>query len=121
MDNKKIYLSAIVLFIAVIACIFVAFKGCRHTTTDTIAVNSDNSPFVNISSDIVYGRHIENEDYKIFAYDKNTKIVYYMFSNYHTNINTKGGHTFTYFSHYINQNGKLCKYDENTNTVVELN
>ena len=53
---------------------------------------------------------IENVDYNFFVYGKNTKIVYYMFSNYNSKINTNGVHTFTYFSQYINQQGNMCMY-----------
>ena len=129
-NKKSSYLYLIVLFILVIICLFFCFKSCNHTTTDNVAVNSQNSPFVSISSDIVYGKSIEeknndediyeDEEFTIFAYDKNTKIVYYLFSNYNRSITTEGGHTYTYFAEYINENGKHCKYDEKTKTVIEI-
>lgn len=131
MDNKKSsYIYFILLFILVIIYLFFCFKSYNHTTTDNVAVNSQNSPFVSISSDIVYGKSIEeknndediyeDEEFTIFAYDKNTKIVYYLFSNYNRSITTEGGHTYTYFAEYINENGKHCKYDEKTKTVIEI-
>ena len=129
-NNKSSYIYLITLFIVVVICLFFGLKSCSHTTTDNVAVNSENSPFVSISSDIVYGKSIEeknndeniyeDEEYTIFAYDKNTKIVYYLFSNYKRSITTEGGHTYTYFAEYINENGKHCKYDEKTKKVVEI-
>lgn len=97
----------------------VLLSGCGWSTEDKTAVDSESSPFVSISSDIVYGQHIE-EDSRIFVYDKYTKIVYYMFSNY-SNTFAEGDHTFTYFSQYVNENGRYCIYDPETNTVSEIN
>lgn len=97
----------------------VLLSGCGWSTDDKTAVDSESSPFVSISSDIVYGQHVE-EDSRIFVYDKYTKVVYYLFSNYNYDV-LEDDHTFTYFSQYVNENGKYCTYDPETNTVSEIN
>lgn len=110
---KKKFSALILALITVI----VLTCGCGWSTEDVAAVDSYESPFVSISSDIVYGRHVELDN-KIFVYDKYTKNIFYLFSNYNASF-FEGDHTFTYFERFVNENGKYCKYDETSNTVVE--
>ena len=106
------------IILALIACAML-FTSCSWSTEDETAVDSSDSPFVSISSDIVYGQNV-NEDTRIFVYDKYTKVVYYLFSNYNYDFLVEGDHTYTYFTEYINENGNNCVYDPDTNTVVEI-
>lgn len=106
------------IILALIACTML-FASCGWSTEDKTAVDSSDSPFVSISSDIVYGKKV-SESNRIFVYDKYTKIVYYLFSNYNYDPFVEGDHTYTYFTEYINENGNNCVYDSDTNTVVEI-
>lgn len=48
-------------------------------------------------------KQIDDKDF--LAYDKDTKVIYYMFVSRGIN-----GYSYTYFAPYISENGNFCKY-----------
>lgn len=50
------------------------------------------------------------------AYDLDTKVVYYMFSS--KEYSGYQGYGYSYFSPYISENGKFCRYIDNK--IVEI-
>lgn len=48
-------------------------------------------------------KQIDGKDF--LTYDKDTKVIYYMFVSRELN-----GYSYTYFAPYINENGNFCRY-----------
>lgn len=111
---KKNIVRLIVIMLLAITMIFLT--SCGWNTTDNNSADTNNSPFVTLDGETVCG----NSSTNVYVYDKYTYIVYYLFSNYQYSI-VEDGHTFTYFSPYINENGKYCRYDPQTDTITEIN
>lgn len=89
MKKRKVILLG-VLMLTVCSCLL----GCF----DTSANSSDSA-----ANEMLNFEEIATK--KGLAYDKETKVIYYMASTYQYN-----GYSYTYFAPYISENGKFCRY-----------
>lgn len=89
MKKRKVILLGVLMLVA---CSFLI--GCFETS-----VNSSDSA----ANEMLNFEEIEER--KGLAYEKETKVIYYMAST-----NAYNGYSYTYFAPYISENGKFCRY-----------
>ena len=83
------------------------------TVTLTACDNKVNTPETTLSS-VSNFKNIEGED--LLFYDRDTKIVYYLFSTYEYSGNQ--GYGYGYLAPYISENGNYCRYIDGK--IVEI-
>lgn len=69
------------------------------------------NPKDNAALEMANFKSIDEERHLV--YDKDTKVVYYMFSTFEP-----GGYSYSYFAPYISENGRNCRYIEGE--IVEI-
>ena len=86
----------LILLVTMLLLVF-SFTGCDKTSTNETDAAAAQMPNFKV---------IEGKEY--LSYNKDTRVVYYMFSTSSSFGNI--GYGYTYFAPYISENGNFCKY-----------
>lgn len=109
--RKKVLITLVIILV-------ISLVGCapEESVEEAIENNTLIKTYGKVTPDVLneYNARLLPTEFDHLSYDKETKIVYYYF----TNRSNQTGYGF--MSPYYSENGKLVKYDIDSKTLVEL-